>query len=136
MIVDAALCTYLLADDSLTALVGQHVYRGAIPQDRMDVSPVVRLVQTAGAPIYTLGGEAGIGTARVQIDVWADTWAGAKAVFDRLRELLSTATGDLGGMTFRYVTLADVRALPEPAEDGSDNWTPRIVSQWSVRIAV
>lgn len=127
MIVAGAICTHLLSVTEITALTGQRVYRGHVPQSVDWSHPVVRVVQTGTDPQYDLDGEAGFGKATVQIDVWAVTWSETETVAQLIRQQLSAAQGTLGGVEFRLITLTNFAAIGEPPDDGSDAWEPRIV---------
>lgn len=68
----------LLAASGLTALVSDRVYWGERPQG--DALPGVTLNRISPGDDYHLGGKGGVHEARVQADVWAESYTAAIAV--------------------------------------------------------
>lgn len=101
----------LLADAAVAALASVHVYPGARPQG----SPLPALVvnKISGAPVYDDQGEAGLFSARVQVDSWGDTYTAAKQLARAVKTCLSGFVGTQGATSFRNVLVDAERDLRE-----------------------
>jgi hypothetical protein len=91
-----ALRTYLLADPTVSALVGgERIHTVRLPQDQVEPSVVYTKISEFGD--YNMAGDSGLGHMRMQIDSWAQNADAAtnlaNAVYDRLtgaRDVMST----------------------------------------------
>jgi uncharacterized protein YdaL len=108
----------LLASGALTALVSQRVYPGRRPQ--ASALPAIDIASISGAPIYTDQGEAGLATARVEINCWGSTYTSAKQVARAVTVALSAFFGDSAGITFQYILKEDERDFSEPGSNAAD----------------
>jgi hypothetical protein len=124
-------CKYLLADSAVTAAVSGRVYQGRFPESE-DGRPAIRVAQVSGGLGYRLDGEDGVGTARVQVDVYGDETT-SKSVAALVRTRLSAAKGDIGGVTVRSCQLVNAVSMPTAPIDGSDRWPVRVMLEFSVR---
>ena len=79
----------LVADGSVTALVGQRVSPVTRAQDT--TLPCVVLTLVGLAPMNHLNGAPNLDANRVQVDVFAETYTSARAVADACRTSLETA---------------------------------------------
>ncbi len=104
---EAALIARLLGTAGVASLVGARVYPGSRPQG--DQLPGIVLNWISGAPVYTDDGEAGLSSARVQIDCWGDTYSSAKDVAQAVRASLSAFLGTVSGVTFQNILIEDER---------------------------
>ncbi len=82
-----ALRTFLLADPTVSALVGgSRIHHIRLPQDQVEPSVVYIKISEFGD--YNLAQDSGLGHVRMQIDAWAQTSDAAtqlaNAVYDRL----------------------------------------------------
>jgi Protein of unknown function (DUF3168) len=82
-----ALRTYLLADPTISGLVGGvRIHNVRLPQNQVEPSIVYVKVSETGD--YHMAGDSGLGQVRMQIDSWAQNGAAAtelaNAVYDRL----------------------------------------------------
>lgn len=103
---EEALRALLLAYAPLTALVGQRIYWGDLPQGAAD--PNVRMNVVSGGPTYHLQGPTDLEAKRVQIDVRgvvAPPWAVSRAIKDRL----SGFKGEQSGIAFEGIFLDSER---------------------------
>lgn len=105
----------LTAHAGTSALVASRVYPLRLPQG--PTYPAVRY-QLIGAPRTHLMGDdpdASIGVhARVQVDCYADTYAGAHELAEQVRLALSRWSGTSGGVAVEVVFLEDERDMDEP----------------------
>lgn len=93
----------LLANAGVAAIVGTRVYPGARPQG--SALPALVLNKISGAPVYDDEGEAGLLTARMQIDAWGITYTAAKLLARAVRDCLSGLVGTQGTIAFRNVLI-------------------------------
>ena len=83
----AALRAFLLADPTVSGLVGGHrIHMTVLPQNQVEPSVVCTKVTETGD--YHMAGDSGLGQMRMQIDSWAQAGDAAtelaNAVYDRL----------------------------------------------------
>ena len=96
MSVQTDLVTFLLADAGISALVGTRIYPGGqLPQN--PTLPAITYKLISGNWIQTATGAAGLAGPRMQIDCWAETYAGADALFELVR-LRINGKGDGGNI--------------------------------------
>jgi hypothetical protein len=84
---DEAVEERLLACAALIALVSDRIYPDVIPQGV--VYPVIIYHQVSETASYSHDGDSNLDTSRYQFDCYDNTKAGARAVQDALRSLLS-----------------------------------------------
>lgn len=108
----------LLATSGVTALVSQRVYPGRRPQ--ASALPAIDIANISGAPIYTDQGEAGLSTARVEINCWGTTYTSAKQVSRAVTAALSAFFGDAGGVTFQYILKDAERDFSEGGSNAAE----------------
>src|SRR5688500_1096601 len=108
---EEALIARLLADSGVAAIVTTRVFPGARPQG----SPLPALVMNriSGGPLYADDGEVGLQQARIQVDCWAETYAGAKLLARAVTVSLSAFEGTVGATTFEFIELENERDLRE-----------------------
>ena len=120
---EEALVALLLADTSLSALVGMRIHWGVRPQG--EALPGVTLFRTDGADQPTYAGPDGLGDSHVQADCWAETYASAKAV---ARALKAAAAGRHGA------TLKGVFVQSE--RDTQEHVPPALIFRVSIDLRV
>lgn len=86
-----SLIAYLLADSTITALVGQRVYPVRFPEKAP--MPAVVVTRISGARIGNLRTPASLARPRFQVDAWATSLAGATALGRRCRLRLEGFSG-------------------------------------------
>lgn len=108
---EEAVIARMLADAAISGLVVARVYPGARPQG----SPLPANVfnKISGAPVYADDGEQRLFVARVQIDSWDLTYAGAKTLARAVKNCLSGFVGYQSGISFRNVMIENERDLRE-----------------------
>lgn len=108
---EEALIARLLADGGVAAIAATRVYPGARPQGSALPALVLNLI--SGAPVYDDQGEAGLFSARVQIDSWGATYTAAKLLARAVKNCLSGFVGTQGAIAFRNVLVEVERDLRE-----------------------
>ncbi len=83
----------LLADSSVSALVGTRIYALVLPQK--PTLPAATYQRISGPRLQNLSGDAGRGVARVQIDSWASTYLEAQSLAAAIRLSLNGFIGVL-----------------------------------------
>jgi hypothetical protein len=91
----------LLASGGVTALVSTRVYPGRRPQ--ASALPAIDVASISGAPVYTDQGEAGLATARIEVNCWGATYTSAKQVARAVTAALSAFFGEVGGVRFEFI---------------------------------
>lgn len=114
MSVHGDLRTFLLADSTITALVGQRVHVDSLPQGSL--LPALTFLRVSVEHDHDLGGETGLATARFQIDCWASDKEAALALAERVRLRLDGYRGAMGSITVHSVWLDGEREWPEEEE--------------------
>lgn len=95
MSVASDLRSFLLADATLTGLVGLRVHPAILPQS--GPFPAITYQWTSGTRYQTSDGPVGLSRPRIQLDCWAETYLQAEAVFEALRRRLDGFVGVMGG---------------------------------------
>lgn len=115
---ESAIRTRLLATAGVTALVSQRVYCGARPQGGSQPDIVINRI--SGAPVYTDDGEAGLSSARIQVDCYGATYAAAKGLARAVQASLSDFVGTSGAVTFQNTLLESERDFREGGSNASE----------------
>ncbi len=106
---EEALIALLLADAGVAGIAAARIFPGARPQG--SALPAVVLHRISGAPLYADDGEVGLEKARIQVDCWADTYAGAKLLARAVTAVLSGFEGTAGATHFHIIELDAERDL-------------------------
>lgn len=109
----ADLVAYLKAN---VAAVGNRVYPAPLPQGA--TKPALTYWRVDDIPTYGYAGDLGLNTARVQLDIWADTLASIETVKGQLKSALSGFRGQMGSTTVGGAFLLDFRDALD-AESGT-----------------
>lgn len=121
---EAGLYSRLTGDTDVSALVSTRVYPHVAPQGASLPYLTYYRVTTNRAPV--MSGAVDLINPRIQVDVWASTYTGARDLADKVRHALDQWTGSAGGVSFRWVSLVDERDSIEPAQDASEEPTYRV----------
>ena len=100
---EEALIARLLGIAAVGGMVGTRVYPGSRPQG--SALPAVVLNRISGGPLYADDGEVGLEQARIQVDCWAASYAGAKLLARAVTASLSAFEGTVGETTFQLIEL-------------------------------
>ena len=91
--IESTLRTYILADNTIAGLISARYYSLRFPRTR--TLPAIIYQKISGFREHDMDGSS-IATPRIQFDCWAETYGGAKALADALRERLDSYTGAVG----------------------------------------
>lgn len=86
MSLESALYTLITADAGTAALIGTRCYPLVLPQD--PTLPAARYAIISAVPVTTHDAPGGLVRARVQVDSYASTYAGARTLADTIRAAL------------------------------------------------
>jgi hypothetical protein len=101
MRIEEAVYGRLAADAAVLALCGGRVYPGQAPQG--SALPVVVYGQADQVRLQTLAGVVNLNRYSMRLDVWAEDYAGAKALYHAVRDSLVGFSGTLGSVDVRGV---------------------------------
>jgi len=93
MSIETELRTKLLADSTISGLIGTRVYPIVAPQN--PIYPFIVYQRISGERYYHLTAAAGRAHPRIRFDVYSNTYLGMKAVADAVRQDLSKFIGTL-----------------------------------------
>ena len=105
-----ALTSLLLGDAALQALVAGRIHWLRQPR-QAEGFPYVNLTMISDPRSYHMAGPSRLRTTRVQLDVWAETYAEAEAVKEAVDDLLGGYRGTLGRVRFQGIFLGGERDL-------------------------
>jgi hypothetical protein len=115
---EEAIIGKLLSTPTVAGLAATRVYPGSRPQG--SPLPAVVFNRIDGAPLYVDEGEAGIAQSRIQIDCWADSYAGAKILARAVNAALSAFAGQVQGTQFLSIFIDAERDLREGGSGAAD----------------
>lgn len=113
------LVAYLLAQSSITTLVGTRIWGGQRREQGSALPAITVHVISAGQEV-NLTARGGTAFPRIQIDVWGATYATADAVKEAIRLKLQGFSGTMGSSTVTTVLYEGSLDLFEKPVDGSD----------------
>lgn len=120
--ISADFLAYLLAQASITALVGQRISPEAASAATQ--APYVTYAIESEEHEYDLAGESGWVTVSITLDVWAATYGTTRDVSLALRGALKGYTGAMGATAVRAVIVdSETDAEYLPASSASDAGT-------------
>jgi hypothetical protein len=124
--------TYLLTKSAITDLVGTRIFVDKLPES-ITTRPSVTAQRISTVHQRHLGGESGIATDRIQVDVWGAT----SATTDAVAEAIRIAIDGQGPLTMG--TTAVVRPFDDgesssysTSVDASDQGEHRVTQEWIV----
>ena len=116
MSAELAVYTILKNDAPVAALVGTRIFPSLAPQNA--ANPLIVYQRISADRITSLDGPSGLSWARVQVDCYAETYAGAKTLSAAIRVALEGYRGTVGGVRVGGISLETDRDLyendPEP----------------------
>ena len=131
---EQALHDHLKKDTVIQGKVGDKVYLGRVPQagEKPIPSRCIVINDFSRSPDYHTGGEIGLTTTTVQVDVWARDPDATELLNDSegsigeaVRQQLSGFRGDVGTVSIKSSTTQRDNLTASRPDDGSDNWLRR-----------
>ena|SRR5690625_790507 len=122
---EEAVIQRLLADAAVSAIAGDRIFPGRIPQG--ESRPVVVLQTINAMPYYADEGEVRYDESRVQLDCWAASYGQAKQLSRAVIASLSPVDLAPGapvftgtGIEFQFIELNGARDLPESGSNAAE----------------
>ena len=112
---EEALIAYLLAHAPLTALVGRRL-RPVIGK-QADGFPAIVVQMVSHLPEYVTQGPVSLADSRVQVDCYAETFAGSKAVARAVKARVSGQRFTSGGVEFQQCAVIAERSSYEDGKE-------------------
>jgi hypothetical protein len=103
--IDTAIYTRLTGSGGVAALVSRRVYDAFMPQG--PTLPLVTFSQVSGLRDYVMGNQSGLVEARFQVDSWAVTASGARALAEQVRLALSNWHGESDTVTVDWCEIVN-----------------------------
>ena len=113
---ESDLHNFLETNATIAAQIGGRVYPLVAPQEVARPYAVVEFLD--GQPEYSATGEAGVSTASVTIDVYADKYVTAVAAKEATRQKLSGKSATVGSTPIRFAFVEEDRDLDQIVEFG------------------
>lgn len=110
--IEQDLRTYLLGLAPIATLLGTRIYPARLPQGV--TLPAVTYQRIAGINEVTHDGAENLSRARIQIDVWADTYGAMVAIAKAIRAALSGYRGAMGDNPVTVARVLNEIDMPEP----------------------
>jgi len=101
--------TLILADTTVSGLIGARMYPVILPQAA--VMPALTYQYITGDSVLSNDGPTGLEHPFFQVDAWGETYASMNALFEAVRILLNGFQGDAGGVSVQGIFLARKRDL-------------------------
>ena len=111
---EEALTDLLLGHAPLQAIVGKRVHWLLQPRG-VSGFPYLNLTVVSDPRAYHMAGQSGLRQTRVQVDMWAETYAAAKAASRVITDeaFLSGYAGKKGGINFQKIGIGGERDLTD-----------------------
>lgn len=110
--VQAAIRTTLLAHAGTLALIGTRAWFLLLPQN--PTLPAVTVQQVSGTRHSAMGDDVGIAEGRMQVESWATTRTGVRALAEQVRDALQRFRGTVSGTVINAVFLDAEMDVYEP----------------------
>lgn len=115
MELEEALQAYVVADESISAVIASRMYPVFAPESAASPYLVYRVLSTQRE--YTMSGPTGTAQPTIKITCWADTYPAAKALARLVRSRLDGYRGTMGGISVRRIFLNDESDAFEPSPE-------------------
>ena len=115
---EEALLALIRADAAVTTALGTRINWLRRPQEDTDY-PAATLQVVNRLPGYHSKGRDGLTQSRVQIDVWAVSYAAAKTAMRAVQNVLSGYSGTNAGVTFQGIFVESERDTPDEEASGN-----------------
>ena len=117
MHIEEALVAHLLAQTGLAALISRRFFYEELPQGA--TLPAVTCNKISDIKDHTLTGQSELERPTYQFIAWASTKAGARAVAEQIKSILSDYQGTMGGITVQKIELQTEMSSLEKSPDGT-----------------
>lgn len=118
MTLEEGLVTYLMQAAGVSDLIGSRLRPNKLKQS--DILPGVTYTVLSEFTQYGIAETSGLPTRRLQIDIWAETYLSAQAVYTKLRTLLNGYRGSMGDVVVQCCRIEDTRDAYVPDQQQDD----------------
>ena len=101
----------------LSTVAGGRRYWVRAPQS-LSTLPYIVMNRVSANRNYHMKGPSGYVQSRVQLDIYSDSYGGAKGIARDVRDTVSGFTGTIGGLQIQKITIESERDLP--ADDAGE----------------
>lgn len=102
--IEYAVVDILQGDGAVSALIGTRVFSMSIPQEVSTTRlPCVVYTRISRPQVTSLDGPSNLAFPRLQLNCWASTYPGAKALAKAVREALDGFSGSQSGVAIAYI---------------------------------
>lgn len=126
--IDSALYTRLSGYAGLSALVSTRIYPPPVHQN--EAAPYVTYQEISRVPIHGMGTTHTLTDIRYQIDCWAETLAGAKAVAKQVKAALDNYHGTSDGVVIANSFLQYGTSMDYSPDEGVHRYMQEYVLQY------
>lgn len=127
---EKAIYAILAADTDVAALVATRIY--PVRRVQGDALPAIVYRRISSTHIHSTQGSSGACNARIQIDCWAATYAGAKTLADKVRLALDGYHGTAGTIDVHHILIEDETDLAAGFLGGEDTQDLAVTMDLSV----
>lgn len=111
MAVEAAFRTFVLSDSAVATLVDNRMF--PVPMPEQVALPAISFFLVSGQRPKVLSGSSGKAISRVQVDCWAETYAGAKDLAAAVESKIDGAQGAWSGVNVGECEVVNVQDIYE-----------------------
>jgi hypothetical protein len=122
--------TYVLADATVSGLIGTRMYPIRLPQNV--TLPAITYQRISHEHMHHLKSGTGTARARMQLDCWSYSLTECKQMSEALRGLLHGFTGTMQSVKVFSSLCENEIHLHEPPQDGSDNYLYHIAQDFII----
>lgn len=126
---------HLKGSTNIVSAFSDRIYPEVIPQDQRDAECAMVINDLSNEPEYYLGGEAGLHTSVIQVDVWTDGKGGrarANELGELVRNRLSGYRGTFGTGVYGTSRMIRNNTVAAPPIDGSDTHRRRVSMDFEI----
>ena len=106
----AAIVSILTSDATVSGIVSSRVYPLFVPQNA--TIPAITYQNIVSPRVHTLGSVDDMVPALYQLNCWAETMEGARALSEAVRGALNNYSGTVGGVVIQAVHITDEDDMP------------------------
>ncbi len=95
----------------LSSVAGGRRYWVSAPQS-LSTRPYIIMLRVSGNRDYAMSGPTGYVQSRIQVDIYDESYGGAKTVARAVRDAVSGFAGTIGGVHIQRISVESERDLP------------------------
>lgn len=115
---EEAFLALIRGDTAVSAVLSKRINWVRRPQSENSY-PACRLQRVSGSPKYNMKTPDGLSQSRVQLDIWAETYAASKQAQRSIVAVLSGYRGMVSGIRFQGIFIENIRDLADEEIDSN-----------------